>query len=156
MGRRNRLRWGRFALIALTRRYRFPAAHVLSCSSFSSEENEAVYGKCANPNGHGHDYGLEVTVRGPLDPITGQIAPLSRLDAAVRDRVLEQLSHSLLNEHPAFRQLVPTAENIAEVIFRMLAGPIADLGEGIALDRVHLVETRRNSVELDGAEGVPK
>ena len=128
---------------------------MLSCASISSEENEAIYGKCANPNGHGHDYGLEVTVRGVVDPRSGQIVSLSNLDALVRERVLTRFGHALLNDLPEFRELVPTAENIADVIFRILAGPVADLGE-ISLDRVSLVETRRNRVECEVADGVLK
>jgi len=134
-------------VIALTRRYRFPAAHVLSCASLSEEENRRIYGKCASPNGHGHDYELAVTLAGAVDPRSGCLVPLDRLDALVQREVLDQLSHALLNDLPSFRVEVPTAENIAGVIFRALEGPVAEIGDAV-LRRVHLVETRRNSVDF--------
>jgi 6-pyruvoyltetrahydropterin/6-carboxytetrahydropterin synthase len=131
-------------LISLTRRYRFPAAHVLARADFSDAENRRVYGKCANPAGHGHDYGLEVTLTGPVDERTGEIADRERLDAIVGERVLERFSHRMLNEDPLFRERVPTAENIAQVVYERLAPPIAAAG-GARLLRVRVVETRRNS-----------
>jgi 6-pyruvoyltetrahydropterin/6-carboxytetrahydropterin synthase len=133
-------------VIALTRRYRFPAAHVLRSERFSDEENLRIYGKCAHPSGHGHDYGLEVTVTGPLDPRTGAIVPLSELDALVRERVLERLGHRLLNEDPWFREAVPTAENIALAVQGELAAALAERGSA-RLARVRLHETRRNTFE---------
>jgi 6-pyruvoyltetrahydropterin/6-carboxytetrahydropterin synthase len=131
-------------LISLTRRYRFPAAHVLARADFSDAENRRVYGKCANPAGHGHDYGLEVTLTGPVDERTGEIADRERLDALVGERVLERFSHRMLNEDPLFRDRVPTAENIAQVVFERLEGAIAAAGAARLL-RVRVVETRRNS-----------
>ena len=130
-------------MIALTRRYRFPAAHVLSSPALSAAENERVYGRCANPNGHGHDYGLEVTVSGPLDPETGRITAPEVLDAIVRERVLERLGHRMLNEDPLFADSVPTAENIVRVVHAELAAPIAQQSSA-RLVRVRIVETRRN------------
>jgi 6-pyruvoyltetrahydropterin/6-carboxytetrahydropterin synthase len=133
-------------LIALTRRYRFPAAHVLRSDRFSDEENRRVYGKCANPAGHGHDYGLEVTVGGPLDPRTGAIVPVAALDAIVRERVLDRLGHRLLNDDPWFRDAAPTAENIAVAVRRELAQALAERTPA-RLVRVRLHETRRNTFE---------
>ena len=133
-------------MISLTRRYRFPAAHVLRHRSFSDAENERVYGKCANPAGHGHDYGLEITVTGDVDPRTGQILDRARLDALVRERVLDRFGYSLLNDDPAFEQRVPTAENIALVVQSELAPAIA--ADGARLARVRLEETRRNALTL--------
>jgi 6-pyruvoyltetrahydropterin/6-carboxytetrahydropterin synthase len=135
-------------LIVVTRRYRFPAAHVLASPALSDAENERVYGKCANPRGHGHDYGLEVSVRGPVDPRTGWVIPPDRLDALVRERVLARFDHRLLNDDPAFRTSVPTAENVARVSHDELAGAIR--AEGSArLAGVRLVETPRNSFEYE-------
>jgi 6-pyruvoyltetrahydropterin/6-carboxytetrahydropterin synthase len=130
-------------VIALTRRYRFPAAHVLRSPALSEEENAQVYGKCANPNGHGHNYGLEVSVTGPVDPASGRVADPARLDALVRDRVLRRFDHRLLNDDPLFAASVPTAENIARAIFRELAEPLAE-ASGARLLRVRVVETERN------------
>jgi len=130
-------------LITLTRRYRFPAAHVLRSLQLSDAENERTYGKCANPAGHGHDYGLEVSVAGPLDPRSGAILAVDRLDAIVQGRVLDRLSHRLLNDDPWFETRVPTAEQIALVIEAELAAAIA-AESSARLVGVRLLETRRN------------
>ncbi len=138
-------------MITLTRRYRFPAAHALRSAALSAAENERTYGKCANPAGHGHNYGLEVSLAGPLDPRSGSIVALDRLDEIVRARVLDRLSHRLLNEDPWFAQSVPTAERIALAIE-------AELREALAAEssarvvRVRLVETRRNYFACGEAE----
>ncbi|HEX5068318.1 MAG TPA: 6-carboxytetrahydropterin synthase [Myxococcota bacterium] len=133
-------------MIALTRRYRFPAAHILSSDRFSAEENARIYGKCANPAGHGHDYAVEVTVAGPLEPRSGSILPRAQLDALVDARVVSRFGHRMLNDDPAFRTLVPTAENICTVIHDELAPPIA--AAGARLVRVRVEETRRNAFTL--------
>lgn len=129
-------------MISLTRRYHFPAAHVLAHPALSREENERTYGKCANPAGHGHDYGLEVTVTGDVDPASGWLIDREALDAVVAERVLDRFGHRMLNEDPAFRERVPTAENIAAVIHAELDLPIAETGARLV--RVALQETRRN------------
>jgi 6-pyruvoyltetrahydropterin/6-carboxytetrahydropterin synthase len=133
-------------LISLTRCYRFPAAHVLAIPTESDAENRRIYGKCANPAGHGHDYGVEVTVAGPLDPRTGRVIDPARLDSIFEQRVAQRLAHRMLNELPLFsgRNLVPTAENIARVVFEELAAPVAASGRA-RLRRVRVLETRRNS-----------
>jgi 6-pyruvoyltetrahydropterin/6-carboxytetrahydropterin synthase len=133
-------------VIELTRRYRFPAAHVLRSERFSEAENRRIYGKCAHPNGHGHDYGLEVTVTGPLDPRTGAIVPVAQLDALVRERVLDRLGHRLLNDDPWFAAAVPTAENIALAVRRELGAALSERGAA-RVARVRLEETRRNAFE---------
>lgn len=130
-------------MITLTRRYRFPAAHVLRSARLSDAENLRSYGKCANPAGHGHDYGLEVSIAGPLDPRSGAILALDRLDAIVQGRVLDRLSHRLLNEDPWFQTRVPTAEQIALVIEAELGAAIA-AESSARLVGVRLLETRRN------------
>ena len=133
-------------MISLTRCYRFPAAHVLAIPTASDAENRRIYGKCANPAGHGHDYGVEVTVAGPLDARSGRVIDPERLDAIFEERVGRRLGHRMLNELPLFadRELVPTAENIARVVFEELAGPVAACGRA-RLQRVRVLETRRNS-----------
>jgi 6-pyruvoyltetrahydropterin/6-carboxytetrahydropterin synthase len=130
-------------VIALTRRYRFPAAHVLRSERFSAEENERIYGKCANPGGHGHDYALELSVAGPVEPRSGRIIAPERLDALVQERVLARFGHRMLNDTPAFRTRVPTAENLCAVIHEDLAQPIAEIGARLV--RVRIEETRRNA-----------
>jgi 6-pyruvoyltetrahydropterin/6-carboxytetrahydropterin synthase len=132
--------------VAVTRCYRFPAAHVLRCEDLSQAANEALYGKCANPAGHGHNYGVQITVAGPVDPETGVVVEPEWLDALVGERVVQRLSHRLLNDDPAFRRHVPTAENIVRFVEGELAGPIAAHGEA-RLARVRVVETHRNTFE---------
>lgn len=138
-------------MITLTRRYRFPAAHVLRSEALSDAENERIYGKCANPAGHGHDYGLEVSLSGPLDPRSGSIVAIDRLDEIVRARVLDRLSHRLLNEDPWFARNVPTAEQIALAIEAELRQALAPESPARVV-RVRLVETRRNYFACGEAE----
>ena len=134
-------------MITLSRRYEFAAAHVLRQPSWSDADNQRVYGKCANPNGHGHNYGLEVTVTGSVSPDTGWIIEPERLDEIVRDRVLERFDHSMLNDDSLFQGLVPTAENIAKVVHGQLAGSLAGQA-GARLLHVRIVETGRNHFDF--------
>ena len=138
-------------MISLTRRYRFAAAHVLRHPDFDDARNEAVYGKCANPNGHGHNYGLEVTVTGPPDPVTGRVVDPDRLDALVEEHVLSRFEDRMLNALPDFQERVPTAENIALVAEEALAGPVTARTSGRLL-RVRVRETRRNHFECGEPE----
>ena len=138
-------------MIRLTRRYHFPAAHVLSHPSFSAERNWEIYGKCANPNSHGHNYRVEVTVAGPVDERSGRVIDPKRLDEIFRERILARFAYRLLNEDELFAQQVPTAENVAAVIYERLSGPLAALGPA-RLRRVRVVETHRNSFSYGAAE----
>jgi 6-pyruvoyltetrahydropterin/6-carboxytetrahydropterin synthase len=138
-------------VIAVTRRYRFPAAHVLRSDTLSDAENERIYGKCANPAGHGHDYGLEVTLAGPIDASTGAVFPIDRLDGMVREHVLDRLSHGLLNDDAWFAVAVPTAENIAVAIERTLREAVSAESDARVV-RVRLLETRRNVFACGEAE----
>jgi len=139
--------------IELTRCYRFPAAHVLRSARLSDAENDRIYGKCANPNGHGHNYGVEVTLTGTVDPETGVLVPLDWLDRVVDERVLRRLGHRLLNDDPWFRSRVPTAENIVAFLQEELAEALS-ARESIALVRVRLHETRHNRFEAERAERI--
>ena len=134
---------------SLTRRYQFAASHRLHRPIFSEAENARIYGKCSNPYGHGHNYALEVTVTGPVDPATGMIANLGQLDPFVAREVVEAFDHKYLNEEVAeFAKSVPTAENICREIYRRLKPfPAA------RLERVRLEETNKNSFEFDGETG---
>jgi 6-pyruvoyltetrahydropterin/6-carboxytetrahydropterin synthase len=128
-------------VIAVSRRYQFAAAHVLRQPALSDADNERIYGKCAN--GHGHNYGLEVTVTGPVNPETGRIIEPERLDEIVRHRVLERFDHRMLNEDPLFQKVVPTAENIATAVHGQLEGAFSGQA-GVRLLHVRIVETSRN------------
>jgi len=131
-------------VIRLTRHYEFPAAHVLAHRDLSDAENRRIYGKCANPNGHGHDYGVDVTVTGPVDPESGRVIDLEALDALVEARVLGRFGGRTLNDDPAFAARVPTAENIARVIHDTLAPAIAAQSTA-SLVRVGVRETGKNT-----------
>ncbi|HXY25721.1 MAG TPA: 6-carboxytetrahydropterin synthase [Candidatus Acidoferrum sp.] len=132
--------------IELGRRYRFAASHRLHTPQLSEEENYRVFGKCNNPHGHGHNYVVEVTLSGEVDPATGMIANLADLDTFVEQQVLEEFDHQSLNEDvPAFREKVPTTENLCIEIFRRLKHfPHAKL------ERVRIQETSNNSFEYAG------
>jgi 6-pyruvoyltetrahydropterin/6-carboxytetrahydropterin synthase len=134
--------------LSITRRYRFAASHRLHTARLSEDENQRVYGKCANPHGHGHNYVVEITLAGPVNPQTGMIANLAELDAFVGEKVIEPFDHRYLNEEVAeFQQAVPTTENLCREIFRRVARfPQA------ALERVRVEETGSNSFECT-AEG---
>ena len=130
----------------LTRRYLFSASHRLHSDDLSPEENRATYGKCNNPYGHGHNYALEVTVSGQVQPQTGMICNLVDLDDVVRREVLERFDHENLNVRQEFSARVPTTENLSEVIFNILKQCFT----AAHLEKVRLEETLMNSFEYSG------
>jgi 6-pyruvoyltetrahydropterin/6-carboxytetrahydropterin synthase len=131
----------------LTRRYRFSASHRLHSAEMSAAENQATYGKCNNPHGHGHNYTLEVTVSGPVDRATGMVCNLVDLDGFVEREVLSRYDLQNLNSVQEFAQLVPTTENLSIEIFEIL-----QRGFQMAhLDGVRLEETMMNSFEYVGS-----
>jgi 6-pyruvoyltetrahydropterin/6-carboxytetrahydropterin synthase len=132
--------------VKLTSRYRFSASHRLDTPALSPQDNQKLYGKCNNPHGHGHDYVLEITVDGPVDP-DGQVVNREALDAVVRERVLARLDHKNLNvDIPELATSVTTTENLATLVRGSLA-------EGWTLParlaRVRISETARNTFELE-------
>jgi len=140
--------------LRLSRRYRFSASHRLFSDELSEVENRAIFGKCANPFGHGHDYVLDVRVRGPLDHYTGRVVDLDTLDTLVYDAILKPFEHSNLNaDIPEFQTLVPTTENLALVVEQRLSGQWstkfseAPLNH-VRLDRIRIEETKRNIFEV--------
>ena len=137
-------------MVYLTRRYRFSAGHRLHNDDLTPEENRLVYGKCNNPNGHGHNYLLEVTVAGTINPATGMVFDLVALDGIVAERVLDKLDHKNLNlDMENFRTQVPTTENLCREIYKLLRIPLEEAGakRGLQLDCVRLEETSLNSFE---------
>ncbi|MBW4522867.1 MAG: 6-carboxytetrahydropterin synthase [Scytolyngbya sp. HA4215-MV1] len=129
----------------------FSAAHRLARPDLSYETNCEIYGKCARPNGHGHNYHLEVTIKGEIDPRTGMIADLVAFQKAVDDYVVEPFDHTFLNKDiPYFEQVVPTAENIAVHIRDLLQDPIRQIGA--QLYKVKLIESPNNSCEVYGTD----
>ncbi len=130
----------------LTRRYIFSASHRLHSDELSEQENRATYGKCNNPYGHGHNYALEVTVSGQVDPRTGMVCNLAELDETVRREVLERFDHENLNMRQEFATVVPTTENLSAVVFNILKQSFT----AAHLERVRLEETLMNSFEYAG------
>ncbi len=136
-------------MIYVTRRADFSASHRLHNPTWSDERNREVYGKCNNPNGHGHNYILEVTVRGEPDPETGYLVDLKELKETIRREVLDKVDHRNLNTDVDFLAGInPTAENIAVAVWRRLERAIP---RG-TLHAVRLQETERNMFEYRGEE----
>jgi 6-pyruvoyltetrahydropterin/6-carboxytetrahydropterin synthase len=131
----------------LSIRTHFAAAHRLAREELSQSENEAIYGKCARPHGHGHNYLLDVTVRGAIDARTGMVCDLAALQRLVDELVVERFDHTFLNKDvPYFATCVPTAENIALHIADLLTAPIA--ASGASLHKVRLQESPNNAAEV--------
>ena len=138
-------------MLNVTRRYRFAASHRLHTPGLSEAENRELYGKCNNPYGHGHNYELEITVRGPLDQSTGRAVDLRRLDELVKAEVLDKFDHRNLNAEIArFAETVPTSENLAlELERRLRAGwHVTFPGEWPRLEKIRIAETARNIFEV--------
>jgi 6-pyruvoyltetrahydropterin/6-carboxytetrahydropterin synthase len=133
----------------VTARLTFSAAHRLHNPSYDADWNRATYDKCDNPGGHGHNYALEVSVRGKIDPQTGMVIDLKKLKDIMRARVIDRVDHKNLNTDVDFlRGVIPTAENLARCFWQQLAPAISE-GE---LDQVLLHETERNSVCYRGED----
>ena len=122
----------------ITRKAEFSASHVCSNPQLSQEENERLYGHESRPYGHGHNYVLEVTVRGDVDPVHGMVLDLKQLKEIIRENVLDIYDHRFLNrEVPPFDKVVPTAENIAGDIWQRLSDPVGKLGSTLHSIRLH-------------------
>jgi|SRR5215471_9114261 len=130
----------------LTRRYRISASHRLQSDALTNEQNRAVYGKCNNPYGHGHNYTLEVTVSGQVRPDTGMVCDLSELDGAVSNFVVNRFDHQNLNTLADFAARVPTTENLALVIYDILKRSFT----AAHLEKLRIEETLMNSFEYAG------
>ncbi|NEP01838.1 MAG: 6-pyruvoyl tetrahydropterin synthase [Symploca sp. SIO2E9] len=125
----------------------FSAAHRLASPHLSYQENCKIYGKCSRPHGHGHNYHLEVTVRGEIEQRTGMIVDSEALQRVIDNYIVEPLDHTFLNKDiPYFAEIVPTAENIAIYIRNLLHQPIQELG--VLLYKVKLNESPNNSCEV--------
>jgi 6-pyruvoyltetrahydropterin/6-carboxytetrahydropterin synthase len=134
-----------------SRRYRFSASHRLHSEAYSDAENRATYGKCNNPHGHGHNYILEVTAGGQVDPQTGMVCDMVKLDDAVSKKIISRFDHTNLNLDEGFRDVVPTTENLCIAVHEKLH-PVFASGELGAVDlvRVRVEETNNNSFEYSG------
>lgn len=130
----------------LTRRYMFSASHRLHCDGLSDAENQATYGKCNNPFGHGHNYFVEVTVSGQVDPATGMVCNLVDIDNFVHREILDRFDHANLNTLPEFCGKVPTTEVLSVVIYDILKQSF----RAAHLEKVRIEETMLNSFEYAG------
>ncbi|MCH8274118.1 MAG: 6-carboxytetrahydropterin synthase [Armatimonadetes bacterium] len=134
--------------VTLTRVYEFCASHRLHSPDLSENENREVFGKCNNPHGHGHNYELEVTVCGPIDPVTGMMADLEKIDHVVDAEVVDRYDHKHLNiDLPELSGLIPTTEIMTRVIWKRLVGKLP-----AKLERIMLRETARSSFEYAGED----
>jgi 6-pyruvoyltetrahydropterin/6-carboxytetrahydropterin synthase len=125
-------------MVLLTRKIEFSASHLYHNPDLSPEENRRIFGKCNNPHGHGHNYTLEVTVAGEPDPVTGMVLDLKELKQILDREVMQRMDHRFLNyEVPELAGQIPTCENIARVIWKLLDPKITQ-GK---LHRVRLYET---------------
>ncbi len=136
-------------MVYVTRRATFSASHRLHNPNLSEEKNFEVFGKCANPNGHGHNYVLEVTVGGEPNSETGYVIDLSKLKLIIKQEILDKVDHKHLNHDVEFlRGVIPTAENIVKAFWAILAPRIPE-GKLVSL---RLRETENNIVEYRGEE----
>ena len=134
----------------LTRRYWFSASHRLHSDEMSAEENQAVYGKCNNPHGHGHNYALEITVAGQVDPRTGMVCNLADLDSFVKENILERFDQQNLNMLLPFQGVVPTTENLCVEVYGILEKGFRHA----QVEKIRVEETMLNSFEYAGGREV--
>ena len=140
------------SIVEITRREEFSASHRLHNPALSAEENRRLYGICNNPNGHGHNYELEVTVRGEVPPRTGMVMNLTELMAILRERVLPRVDHKHLNlDVPFLEGVIPTAENVAIALWHQIEPELRPY-EGCRLHRIRLFESRNSYVEYTGPQ----
>ena len=134
----------------LTRRYWFSASHRLHCQEMSAAENQAVYGKCNNPYGHGHNYALEVTVGGQVHPQTGMVCNLADLDSFVQEKILERFDHQNLNTLAEFQEMVPTTEHLCVQVYGILQQGFRHA----QVEKIRVEETMLNSFEYAGGREI--
>jgi 6-pyruvoyltetrahydropterin/6-carboxytetrahydropterin synthase len=133
--------------VTVTRRMQFNAAHRVHNPALSDAENTALFGKCNNPNWHGHNYTLDVSVSGPIDPKTGYVIDLGRVKEIVNREVIDKVDHRNLNLEVDFmRGTIPTTENIVVAMWKVIAPALAPA----KLERLVLWETQNNSAEYTG------
>lgn len=136
-------------MVFLTRRERFNAAHRLFKPEWTDDKNFEVFGKCSNPNWHGHNYELFVTIKGEPNPVTGFVINLKQLSEIVRNKIIDKADHKNLNlEVPFMKEQLPTSENIAVAIWKEIENDVLKLN--CTLHCVKVVETENNSVEYFG------
>ncbi len=136
-------------MIYLTRRERFNAAHRLYNPEWDDKKNERIYGKCSNPNWHGHNYELFVTIKGEVKEKTGYVVNLKSLSKLIKESVIEEIDHKNINLEVSFMKgRIASTENLAIAIWTVLFKPIQELGA--ELHRIKIIETENNFVEYYG------
>ena len=134
-------------MVYLTRKAEFSASHYYHNDAFTPAENQRIFGKCNNPNGHGHNYTLEVTVKGEVDERSGFVVDLKDLKETMRREVIDAMDHRFLNkEVPEFKTAIPTTENLAIAIWKRLEGKLSVA----RLHRVRVYETQDLFVDVYG------
>jgi 6-pyruvoyltetrahydropterin/6-carboxytetrahydropterin synthase len=131
----------------LSRRYHFSASHRLHSDTYDAEKNRTIFGKCNNPHGHGHNYAVQVTVSGEIDPATGMVCNLADLDGFARKNLVERFDHMNLNTLDCFENNVSTTENLTIEIYRIFRSFTA-----AHVERIHVEETSNNSFDYAGDE----
>jgi 6-pyruvoyltetrahydropterin/6-carboxytetrahydropterin synthase len=137
--------------VYLSRKYGFCASHRLHSHALTDEQNRAIYGKCNNPNGHGHNYEVELTVTGSVDPVTGRAVDIATLDRLAEAQILGPFRYRNLNEEvEEFRESVPTTENMATEVDRRLRAVWSAVfsSTGPRREKVRIWETERNICEI--------
>ena len=134
-------------MVYLTRKAEFAASHYYHNPAFTPEQNRATFGKCNNPYGHGHNYTVQVTVSGQVDPMTGMVCDLADLDGFARKNVVERFDHTNLNTLDCFENRVSTTENLSIEIYRIFKDFTA-----AHVERIHVEETSNNSFDYAGDE----
>jgi 6-pyruvoyltetrahydropterin/6-carboxytetrahydropterin synthase len=129
----------------LSRRYHFSASHRLNSPAYDEDRNREVFGKCNNPHGHGHNYTVQVTLSGRVDPVTGMVCNLADLDTFAQRHLLERFDQTNLNEQECFANRVSTTENLSLEVYRIFEG-----FPGAHLESVHIEETSNNSFDYVG------
>ena len=137
-------------MVYLTRKAEFSASHYYHNPDFTPEENQRIFGKCNNPHGHGHNYTLEVTVAGRVDPRTGMVCNLVDLDSFVHEKILERFGHQNLNTLEEFQGTVPTTENLCVEVFEILERHF----HHAEVEKVRIEETMLNSFEYAGGREI--
>jgi 6-pyruvoyltetrahydropterin/6-carboxytetrahydropterin synthase len=129
----------------LSLRYHISASHRLHSEAYDAERNREIFGKCNNPHGHGHNYTVQVTVSGEVDPETGMVCNLADLDAFAQTNLIDRFDHTNLNTLDCFQESVSTTENLSMAIYRIFRNFTA-----AHLERVHVEETSNNSFDYAG------
>jgi 6-pyruvoyltetrahydropterin/6-carboxytetrahydropterin synthase len=129
----------------LSRRYHFSSSHRLHTDAYDAAKNQTVFGKCNNPHGHGHNYTVQVTFSGQVDPATGMVCNLADLDAFAQKNLIARFDHTNLNTLDCFANKVSTTENLSIEIHRIFQGFTA-----AHLERIHVEETSNNSFDYAG------